>query len=632
MFKNNLNLLIVFLVLCTTYAFAQPSPPRGKQWTTVEELSDEFNGNRLNPDKWFDYHPHWAGRPPSKFKKGNAFVRGGYLQLRSTLMKDPSTVRNPLKDIWVNAAACVSKEKSAKPGYYYEAKFKASSLSMTSSFWFRVGQFSEIDVIEHIGNPSKANRQDDLPFEYAANTHYYGKHQGLKNKKATWKMPTRGRDKFHIYGFWWKSPTELIFYFDNKEVMRIRPRVPLDEDLKMIFDTEVFPFAQAGVTSIGLPKVKNLNDNSKNTMLVDWVRVYKLENGTSGPPSTGNRIANGTYHIKKSSSNLYLNATARAGNVSSVSSTSRSTQWDISHLGNNEYSIVSKAFPGSRLEVPLGKRGNGNLIATTAWTGNAQHIIWKAQKHGNSYLLSPKHDPSVALDFLPSSNQVHTWGKSVANANQLISLVRVGGGSNRGTYTVNARGVDGSEKIKLTIGGRDVKTWGLAKTLKQYSTTSNLKGEVRIEYINDKPGRDAFVDYLRIGNTVLQAESQAINTARYANGKCNGGGRSSLMNCSGYISFGNNQNLRVADSELEDSKLSTVYTNPVDEELFFGGLQDEKVILQVRDAMGRMLTEKALSPDNGGNVRMNVQNLKEGLYFISLQQQDKKQLIRIMKK
>ncbi|KAA1244053.1 RICIN domain-containing protein [Aquimarina sp. RZ0] len=278
--------VIVFTILCAGFLKIQaqtPVPPNGKKWEKVQVLSDEFNGNSLDASKWDDYHPHWSGRPPSRFKRGNAFVEGGYLKLRSTLLKNPSRVDNPLKDIWVNSAACVSKGKTAKPGYYYEARFKASSLSMTSSFWFRVGQFSEIDVIEHIGNPSRANRQDDLPFQYHANTHYYGPHAGKRNLAAEWKMPTRGRDGFHTYGFWWKSPTELLFYYDGQQVMKIVPRVPLTENLKMIFDTEVFPFAQAGVPNIGLPKVANLNDNSKNTMQVDWVRTYKLVEGTSGP-------------------------------------------------------------------------------------------------------------------------------------------------------------------------------------------------------------------------------------------------------------------------------------------------------------------------------------------------------------
>ena len=277
----------------TTVGFSQTPNTESEdlQWTPVEQLSDEFEQtDGIDETKWFDDHPFWDGRVPSNFLKGNAFVEDGYLKLKSTLKQDPETVDDPFKDVWVNAAACVSKEKNALPGYYYETRMKASSLSMTSSYWFRVGQFSEIDVIEHIGNPSRENRQADLPFEYHANTHTYGRSEfyvngvvngelkpEFKPRPASYKMPERGRDTFHIFGFWWKSPEELIFYYNGERVMDITPSVPFNENLHMIFDTEVFPFAQAGVPSIGLPKKENLEDDTKNTMLVDWVRVYKLE-------------------------------------------------------------------------------------------------------------------------------------------------------------------------------------------------------------------------------------------------------------------------------------------------------------------------------------------------------------------
>lgn len=272
--------LLLFTSLCSIAIVnaAPPKPPKGFKWVLVDTLSDEFDGQRLNRKKWRNYHPSWSGRKPSKFKKSNTFLKGGKLHLRSTLKRDPSKVKNPFSDIWVNAAVCVSRKK-ARPGYYYETSFKASSLSMTSSFWFRIGKYSEIDVIEHIGNPSRKSRQDDLPYQYHANTHYYGMYKDRENyppKASEWHMPTRGDAEFHLYGFWWKDPKELLFYHNDKEVMQIEPRVPLEERLHMIFDTEVFPFAQAGVAKIGLPLVKNLKNNKMNTMLVDFVRTYKL--------------------------------------------------------------------------------------------------------------------------------------------------------------------------------------------------------------------------------------------------------------------------------------------------------------------------------------------------------------------
>jgi Secretion system C-terminal sorting domain/Glycosyl hydrolases family 16 len=272
-------LLSAFLLINLLLNAQPPQTPAGMRWVPVPELTDEFNGTVLDASKWDDYHPNWSGRAPSAFKKGNAYVKDGKLCLRSGIKRDPSTVNNPLSDVWVDAAACVSKNKSAKPGYYYEAYMKASDLSMTSSFWFRVGSFSEIDVIEHIGHPSVASREDDLPYQYHANTHIYGTRTGA-SKAAEVRMNTRGRDEYHLYGFWWKDPRTLWFYHNGVKVMEIKPNTTFDENLKMIFDTEVFPFATAGVANIGLPTVASLNDNTKNTAYIDYVRTYKLVDNT----------------------------------------------------------------------------------------------------------------------------------------------------------------------------------------------------------------------------------------------------------------------------------------------------------------------------------------------------------------
>lgn len=258
-------------------------PPMEHRWKLVEVLTDEFNGDKLDPLKWDDFHPHWSGRAPSKFKKGNAYVADGNLKLKSGVMKDPATVDDPENDIWVDAAACVSKGWTAKPGYYYEASMKASSLSMSSSFWFRVGKYSEIDVIEHIGqasNPISQTRNKDLAFQYHTNAFHYSGGKTLAVVRNEWTMPTKGRDEYHTYGLWWKDPKTLHFYHNGERVMTTVPPTPFEENLKMIFDTEVFTFFTASWGKTGLPLVKNLNDNTKNTANIDFVRTYQVSDET----------------------------------------------------------------------------------------------------------------------------------------------------------------------------------------------------------------------------------------------------------------------------------------------------------------------------------------------------------------
>ncbi len=276
---------------------AMPTPPSGKKWEKVNALSDEFNGSTIDSNKWFDYHPFWSGRPPSQFKQGNAFVEGGHLVLRSTSrVNNINQVGAPFEDIWIDAAAVVSKQQIAQPGWYYECEMKASDTAMSSSFWFRVGRFSEIDVIEHWGRATNQQVEERLSREFAANTHLYGPLNGPAPKGAKWEMPRRGRDGFERYGLWWKDANTLLFYYNGRQVMSITPRAPFTEKLRMIFDTEAL-----APRFVGLPTVASLQNNNRNAMRVNWVRTYKLVDApvNTGLPSVGMKIAlkdnNGRY-------------------------------------------------------------------------------------------------------------------------------------------------------------------------------------------------------------------------------------------------------------------------------------------------------------------------------------------------
>ncbi len=90
-------------------------------------------------------------------------------------------------------------------------------------------------------------------------------------------MPVKGRTRFNNYGMLWaRGGKELKFYYNGRQIMKIYPRRPLQEKLHMIFDTEVFPFAQNGIANIGLPRVGHLTNNNHNTMFVEFVRTWKL--------------------------------------------------------------------------------------------------------------------------------------------------------------------------------------------------------------------------------------------------------------------------------------------------------------------------------------------------------------------
>lgn len=244
-----------------------PPPPPGKVWRLQPRLSDEFDGEALDRGKWLKYHPYWAGRQPSRFDTVNVTQGDGLLRLRSVPLVDSlAQVGDPEEDVWVLSSAVTSIDPVASYGYY-EARFKASRLSMTSSFWLQ-GRYSEIDVVEQVGAPRAHPNNAELML---MNTHYYK--DGWENDEATprrWRMPYAAADAFHVYGAWWRDEETVIFFHDGVAVDSVKTGGAFDEPMYLFFDTEVFVWE-------GLPTIESLNDPGRNTMQVDWVRSWTLE-------------------------------------------------------------------------------------------------------------------------------------------------------------------------------------------------------------------------------------------------------------------------------------------------------------------------------------------------------------------
>lgn len=241
---------------------ALPSPPSGYKWVPQLEVSDEFEGDSLDKGKWRPKHPFWTGRD-SRFLKSNVSVKDGSLRLRSSLKKPTKEV--DAKNV---TAACVSSnDPICRPGFY-QARVKASALSMTSSFWFQ-GEYSEIDVIENTGSPSNPDVAW-MANTMMMNTHYYidGWENDIKTPEK-WEMPELARDAFQVFGVWWKEDGQIIFYYNGEPVAEVQSGGDFDEGMYMYFDTEVFKWN-------GWPTKDSLLDEEGNTMLVDWVRGWKL--------------------------------------------------------------------------------------------------------------------------------------------------------------------------------------------------------------------------------------------------------------------------------------------------------------------------------------------------------------------
>ncbi len=243
-----------------------PEPPPGYTWENVPELSDEFNGSELDSMKWMPRHAYWEGREPSRFDPANVAVRRGSLHLKSTArIADLREVKDPMKDVWVSSACVTSKKPICSYGYY-EARMKASRLSMTSSFWMQ-GKYSELDIVEQLGAP--LNEPFKSRYMMTTTRYFKGGWDQVRDTAMRWRMPSGAGQKYHVYGIWWRDKDHVSLYHDGEEVGRLTMGGEFLEPMYMFFDTEVFTWE-------GLPTVRSLKDGGRNTMEVDWVRSWKL--------------------------------------------------------------------------------------------------------------------------------------------------------------------------------------------------------------------------------------------------------------------------------------------------------------------------------------------------------------------
>ena len=124
-------------------------------WVKFESMSDEFDGQELDPNKWNRGMYWWKGRQPALFSDKNVTVSDGKLHLTMRKEKLPAEAeKQGYKDY--TSAALHTKVRS---GYgYYEVKAKPMNSGGSSSFWFQVedvpGWLTEIDVFE-IGGKAK---------------------------------------------------------------------------------------------------------------------------------------------------------------------------------------------------------------------------------------------------------------------------------------------------------------------------------------------------------------------------------------------------------------------------------------------------------------------------------------------
>lgn len=226
-------------------------------WFPYDVMTDEFNGDKLDSSKWWDFNPRWLGRKPALFLPHNVEVREG--KLRLTMRNE--NVPNAPKGYHTFTSAAVQSKTRILYGYL-ETRAKPMKSAGSSAFWLYYHdreEHTEIDIFEIGGGAEGFERK------YNMGLHVF--HSPAKAKRwgtgGTWSTPWNLTDDYHVYGLDWNEK-ELAYYVDGVVVRRVENRA-WHQPLTLNFDSETMP------SWFGLPDPKDL----PSTFEIDYVRAWK---------------------------------------------------------------------------------------------------------------------------------------------------------------------------------------------------------------------------------------------------------------------------------------------------------------------------------------------------------------------
>ncbi|NRT12158.1 family 16 glycosylhydrolase [Flavobacterium sp. 14A] len=261
-------------------------PKNTEGWVLNEEISDEFEGTKIDTTKWFvegqngDYYI-WKGRAPSQFAPHNVSVKDGKLKLRTAwepkypFAKEEYADGNMGASVYgmidgkplpITTAGVISKKRFLNG--YMEVKSKVGNAAITGAFW-AIGYEQELDVYELMGNP-KVKTGNIKENSYLATAHDWSPPATRPTNvfQHTENLPYRTADAFHVYGAEW-GEDYLKLFIDGKLVHQfsqdeVGTDWVLNNPMEVWLDSEIFKW-------LGLPHKEELPVDFE----IEYMRVWQ---------------------------------------------------------------------------------------------------------------------------------------------------------------------------------------------------------------------------------------------------------------------------------------------------------------------------------------------------------------------
>jgi beta-glucanase (GH16 family) len=178
-----------------------PNPPNGKTWELI--WSDEFNGSKLDLEKW-----EIRSKANRYWSNDNISLKDGKLIIRTKFDgKEYSTA-----GIWTRS----------RFEHKYGLWVMKGKLPNQAGFWGAFWLFA--DSVYNVGDEGRDGTEIDIIEKPWKNTPQHALHwdgYGADHKFIAKKIELPNSDEYHVFSLWW-SPNEYRFYVDGIETMRTK--------------------------------------------------------------------------------------------------------------------------------------------------------------------------------------------------------------------------------------------------------------------------------------------------------------------------------------------------------------------------------------------------------------------------
>lgn len=395
--------------------------PSGRVWSPVTNMSDEFDGNTLNAQKWQSAPVgngwNWIGRAPGLFDASAINVSNGKLNVTVSQLDSPTIVNG--KE-FLYEGAIVRSINAGQHGWYYETKMKANQTEMSSTFWLMSKNSNcntkhELDIQENVGVVSAGAAS--WATNYANIFHSNAIHRTTSCKPTPTQIQGRvllnnekNSDRYFVYAAWWKSPTEVRFYLDGEYKYTINPSTAFNVPMWLQMAIETYDWnpvpSNGGMVASG--------NATQRTTSYEWVRTWKLDDASS---SVVLKKRNAQGFAVDGGNGAVVGTTAKlwAANVNNVNQ-----NWNEIDRGNGFYSYQKV---NTNLCIAGGGGGsNGQSVKLWQCGTNNQNQHWrKVAITGDNYRLEKRNAPGFSIDGKASGANGQTlrlWANDNNNQNQ----------------------------------------------------------------------------------------------------------------------------------------------------------------------------------------------------------------------